>query len=190
MPLCLARSTACREPIGAYLPAPQRAGFVWRAHNTERTKRYFREAGAPRTHLHVRRAGSFGEQLVLLLRDYLRAHRPHAEEYATLKYRLAEQYRDNAKRMLRRKDHLGAGPPRRRMGAGHRLGAGSIRCVTSVSLAGSTGHGRSETAFEPVLHAGNHRTVLGRRCICCRHAANQGSRCGKIPAGGSRAREG
>jgi GrpB-like predicted nucleotidyltransferase (UPF0157 family) len=48
--------------------------------------------GQPRTHIHVRRAGSFSEQFPLLFRDYLRAHPPAAEEYAAIKRRLAAQH--------------------------------------------------------------------------------------------------
>jgi hypothetical protein len=41
----------------------------------ERTKRYFREApGTRRTHIHVRRWGSWGEQFALLCRAYVQAH--------------------------------------------------------------------------------------------------------------------
>jgi GrpB-like predicted nucleotidyltransferase (UPF0157 family) len=87
-------SVAALEPMDVYRGALQRAGFVWRADNPELTKRYFREAAGPRTHLHVRRAGSFGEQLALLFRDYLRAHPDAAAEYAALKERLAQQLRN------------------------------------------------------------------------------------------------
>jgi GrpB protein len=56
---------------------------VHRADNPELTKRYFRERpGERRTHIHVRRAGSFSEQFALLFREYLRAHREHAAKYA------------------------------------------------------------------------------------------------------------
>jgi GrpB-like predicted nucleotidyltransferase (UPF0157 family) len=62
-------------------------------HNPERTKRYFREApGHRRTHLHVRRAGSFSQQVPLLLRDYLRCHADAAAEFGTVKRRLARQF--------------------------------------------------------------------------------------------------
>jgi GrpB-like predicted nucleotidyltransferase (UPF0157 family) len=66
---------------------------VYRADNTERTKRYFREPpGTPRTHIHVRRAGSFSEQFPLLFRDYLRTHADNAAAYENLKRRLAAQF--------------------------------------------------------------------------------------------------
>jgi GrpB-like predicted nucleotidyltransferase (UPF0157 family) len=69
---------------------------VYRPDNPERTKRYFREPpGRRRTHLHVRRAGSFSEQWALLFRDYLRAHRAVADDYAAVKRRLAIRFRDD-----------------------------------------------------------------------------------------------
>jgi len=69
---------------------------VYRADNPERTKRYFREPpGRARTHVHVRRAGSFSEQWALLFRDYLRFHPEAATEYAWEKRRLAIRFRDD-----------------------------------------------------------------------------------------------
>jgi GrpB-like predicted nucleotidyltransferase (UPF0157 family) len=83
-------SVPALEPIDPFLLPLQQCGFVHRADNTERTKRYFRETrGAPRTHVHVRRAGSFSEQFPLLFRDYLRAHPQARVEYAKLKEDLA-----------------------------------------------------------------------------------------------------
>ena len=77
------------------------SGYVYRADNPERTKRYFREPpGRPRTHVHVRRAGSFSEQWALLFRDYLRAHAEVAAEYAALKRRLAARLRDDRRAYL------------------------------------------------------------------------------------------
>jgi GrpB-like predicted nucleotidyltransferase (UPF0157 family) len=84
------------EPLAAYRQPLERLGYVYRADNPERTKRYFREPpGRPRTHVHVRRAGSFSEQWALLFRDYLRTHPEAAAEYATLKRRLAIRFRDD-----------------------------------------------------------------------------------------------
>ena len=86
-------SVATFEPIAAYRAPLERAGFVHQADNPERTKRYFRERpGDRRTHLHVRRAGSFSEQLTLLFREFLRTHPEHADEYAALKVGLAAEY--------------------------------------------------------------------------------------------------
>lgn len=81
------------SPLEAYKVPLERVGFVYRAGNTERTKRYFRESpGQRRTHLHVRRAGSFSEQFALLFRDFLREHPDDALAYAAVKRRLAGQY--------------------------------------------------------------------------------------------------
>jgi GrpB-like predicted nucleotidyltransferase (UPF0157 family) len=89
-------SVATLEPVDAYRAAVESAGFVWRADNDDRTKRYFRELpGQRRIHIHVRRAGSWAEQLALLFRDYLRAHPDEAAQYATLKQRLAAEYSEN-----------------------------------------------------------------------------------------------
>jgi GrpB-like predicted nucleotidyltransferase (UPF0157 family) len=71
-------------------------GFVFRVDNPDRAKRYFREApGAPRTHVHVRRAGSWGEQFPLLFRDYLRHNEYDARSYEALKRALAKKHRDD-----------------------------------------------------------------------------------------------
>jgi GrpB-like predicted nucleotidyltransferase (UPF0157 family) len=89
-------SVADFEPLAAYRLPLERLGYVYRADNPERTKRYFREPpGRRRTHVHVRRAGSFSEQWALLFRDYLRAHVEVAAEYAAVKRRLALRFRDD-----------------------------------------------------------------------------------------------
>ena len=81
------------EPLDAYRLPIERAGFTYRPDNPEFTKRYFRERpGERRTHIHVRRAGSFSEQFALLFREYLRVHPERAREYAVLKHRLAEEF--------------------------------------------------------------------------------------------------
>jgi GrpB-like predicted nucleotidyltransferase (UPF0157 family) len=89
-------SVADFEPLAAYRLPLEQLGYVYRADNPERTKRYFREpSGRRRTHVHVRRAGSFSEQWALLFRDYLRAHAEAAAEYAAVKQRLALRFRDD-----------------------------------------------------------------------------------------------
>jgi GrpB-like predicted nucleotidyltransferase (UPF0157 family) len=86
-------SVADFEPLDAYRLPLERLGYIFRADNPERTKRYFREAqGLPRVHIHVRRSGSFSEQFALLFRDYVRTHPDIASQYAQLKIRLAQQY--------------------------------------------------------------------------------------------------
>lgn len=77
-------------PADAYRTAIESCGFIWRRDNPELTKRYFREVPPrPRTHIHVRRAGSFSEQFPLLFRDYLRAHVERAERFAAAKREFA-----------------------------------------------------------------------------------------------------
>jgi GrpB-like predicted nucleotidyltransferase (UPF0157 family) len=89
-------SVASFEPLAAFKQPLEALGWVYRAGNTERTKRYFREPpGTRRTHLHVRRAGSFSEQWALLFRDFLRAHPAVAAEYAAVKRELAVRFRDD-----------------------------------------------------------------------------------------------
>ena len=77
-----------REPI-------ESLGFVWRHDNPELTKRYFREVpGTRRTHIHVRRLGSWHQQYALLFRDYVREHPQAAARYEAMKRELAARYRD------------------------------------------------------------------------------------------------
>jgi GrpB-like predicted nucleotidyltransferase (UPF0157 family) len=84
------------EPLDAFRLPIEGLGFVFRADNPDLTKRYFRETpGERRTHIHVRRAGSWAEQFALLFRDYMRAHDEDAKHCAELKYRLAEQYAED-----------------------------------------------------------------------------------------------
>jgi GrpB-like predicted nucleotidyltransferase (UPF0157 family) len=86
-------SVAGFEPVDAYRKPLESLGYVFRATNPDLTKRYFREQpGQRRTHIHVRRAGSWPGQFALLFRDYMRIHQEDAERYAELKYRLAKQY--------------------------------------------------------------------------------------------------
>jgi len=78
------------EPVDTFREPLDRLGYIYRADNPERTKRYFREPpGHRRTHIHVRQLGSFSQQFPLLFRDYLRSHRPAAAEYADVKRRCA-----------------------------------------------------------------------------------------------------
>ena len=89
-------SVASFESLDAYRTPLASLGYVFRADNPELTKRYFRETpGNRRTHIHIRRAGSWSEQFALLFRDYLRTHNEDAKCHAELKYRLAEEYRED-----------------------------------------------------------------------------------------------
>lgn len=88
-------SVAAFEPLDAYRRPLERLGFLFRGDNPELTKRYFRESpGMRRTHIHVRRSGSWAEQFALLFRDYLRARADEAKRYERLKRELAGQYRE------------------------------------------------------------------------------------------------
>ncbi len=89
-------SVTTLESLHRYRVPLEKAGFVFRAANPDLSKRYFREMpGDRRTHIHVRRGGSWSEQGALLFRDYLRAHEDDARAYGAVKYRLAEEYRDD-----------------------------------------------------------------------------------------------
>ena len=89
-------SVAAFDPVAAYRVPLEGLGLVFRSENSERTKRYFREApGTRRTHIHVRRAGSWAEQFALLFRDYLRVHPEDCDRYADLKRRLARMLPDD-----------------------------------------------------------------------------------------------
>ena len=89
-------SVASFEPLDAYRVPLERAGYIFRAGNPDRTKRYFREPPCERrTHIHVRRAGSWSEQFSLLFRDYLRTHPEDAAQYAETKHALADRHGDD-----------------------------------------------------------------------------------------------
>ncbi|SDW23448.1 GrpB family protein [Paenibacillus sp. CF384] len=93
------------EPVDLYRNGFEQLGYTFRADNPELTKRYFREgAGMRRTHIHVREAGSFGEQFALLFRDYLRAHQDEADGYANVKMNLMAQFAQDRQRYVDEKD--------------------------------------------------------------------------------------
>ena len=86
-------SVASFEPMAILESALNGAGFIWRKDNPDLTKRYFREKpGARRTHIHVRRNGSWHEQWALLFRDYMRMHPEEHQQYEQLKRCLAAQF--------------------------------------------------------------------------------------------------
>ena len=79
----------------SYKDKIESVGFVFREDNPDKTKRYFREIpGTRRTHIHVRQAGSFSEQMNLLFRDYLRVHPADCLRYAQEKHRLMALFKD------------------------------------------------------------------------------------------------
>ncbi len=89
-------SVAALDPVSAYAPGLERAGFYWRPNNADRLQRYFRETpGAARTHIHVYEAGSWSEQLNLLFRDFLRVDVNARRLYAETKAELAIRFRDD-----------------------------------------------------------------------------------------------
>ncbi|MFC5471605.1 GrpB family protein [Cohnella suwonensis] len=82
-------------------------GFHHRIDNDDLTKRYFRESqGMNRTHIHVRQSGSWSEQFNLLFRDYLREHEIERNEYAQVKYYLANQYRNQREQYIEGKSEI------------------------------------------------------------------------------------
>ncbi|MFF2375094.1 GrpB family protein [Streptomyces xiamenensis] len=98
-------SVASLEPADAFLSPLTGRGFIYRADNPERTKRYFREPpGQHRTHVHVRQLGSFSQQFPLLFRDYLRCHPAAATEYAAAKRHCAARFRSDRPGYVQAKD--------------------------------------------------------------------------------------
>jgi len=86
-------AVAAFEPLDAFRRPLESLGYVFRAANPERTKRYFREPpGERRVHIHVRLLGHWNEQFALLFRDYLRTSPETAARYAALKRALAARY--------------------------------------------------------------------------------------------------
>jgi GrpB-like predicted nucleotidyltransferase (UPF0157 family) len=89
-------SVAALEPVDPFRDPLAELGYVFRADNPDRSKRYFREApGTRRTHIHVRPAGSWPEQLALLFRDYLRAHPEAKGRYGRCKLLLSARHRED-----------------------------------------------------------------------------------------------
>jgi GrpB-like predicted nucleotidyltransferase (UPF0157 family) len=83
------------DDLENYKTKIETVGFELRKENPDKTKRYFREIpGTRRTHIHVRQAGSFSEQITLLFRDYLRVHPSYCLRYAQEKHRLMELFKN------------------------------------------------------------------------------------------------
>jgi len=98
-------SVVAFDPPDAYRVPLDRTGLVFRSDNVELTKRYFRVApGTRRTHSHVRRAGSWGEQLSLLFCDCLRVHPEDRDRFAELKRGLARQFQGDRRAHTMAKD--------------------------------------------------------------------------------------
>lgn len=80
----------------SYKSKIEEVGFELRRENPDKTKKYFREVpGRRRTHIHVRQAGSYSEQLTLLFRDYLRDHPEDCLRYAQEKHRLMKIFKND-----------------------------------------------------------------------------------------------
>lgn len=89
-------SVSSFDDIAGMEKAMASIGFQYRSENPDRTQRYFREVpGGRRTHIHIRRSGSFQEAFTLLFRDYLRCHPADAKAYEENKYDLARTYFDD-----------------------------------------------------------------------------------------------
>ena len=89
-------SVSALDPVNPFRIPLESLGYVFHPENDELTKRYFREPpGQPRTHIHVRKLGSWAQQFALLFRDYMRVNPDDARAYAELKHALAERYRDD-----------------------------------------------------------------------------------------------
>ena len=87
-------SVGSLEPVDVYRTGIEAIGYEWRRDNPEMSKRYFRERpGGERTHIHVRKFGSWHEQFALLFRDYLRAHADARDHYERAKRQLAVRFR-------------------------------------------------------------------------------------------------
>ncbi len=92
-------SVIALEPMDGYRDGIESLGYAWRRDNPEKTKRYFREQlGRRRTHIHVRKLGSWHEQYALLFRDYLRLHPDARDRYEQVKRELAERFRHDRHR--------------------------------------------------------------------------------------------
>jgi GrpB-like predicted nucleotidyltransferase (UPF0157 family) len=83
------------EPFGNIQNPLAALGYIWQTDNPDKTKRYYREpVGMRRTHVHVQKHGSWGQQFALLFRDYLRSNEAECKQYEAVKYVLAEKFRD------------------------------------------------------------------------------------------------
>ncbi|MZQ87108.1 GrpB family protein [Paenibacillus sp. 5J-6] len=95
------------EPIHAYKEAFEGIGYIHRADNPDKTKRYFREKpDSPRTHIHVREQGSWSSLFPILFRDYMRSHPDDCRSYAELKYQLMDKYRHERETYVEAKEPM------------------------------------------------------------------------------------
>lgn len=95
------------EPFDEIQQPIEAIGYQWRSDNPDLTKLYFRETGnMPRTHIHMRRVGSWSAEFALLFRDYLRANHEDCEKYAKLKFQLADKFRHHRNEYVEAKSPL------------------------------------------------------------------------------------
>ena len=98
-------SVADFDPFGPIEKAMATAGYRWRSDNPDLARRYFREQpGHERTHIHIRRSGSWHEQWALLFRDYMRTHPEEQMVYEELKRCLARRHGGDRKAYTAGKD--------------------------------------------------------------------------------------
>lgn len=84
-------SVPALTPESAYREALSALGFAMEAGHPDKTVRFFRETKLPsRVHLHVRAAGTLGEQSALVLRDFLRTDAEARTAFASGKRALAD----------------------------------------------------------------------------------------------------
>jgi len=76
--------------------ALNKIGFYHKINDTDKSQLYYREMpGSRRTHIHIRRWGTWPEVFSLLFRDYMRCHPEDCKIYEDKKLELAEKYRNN-----------------------------------------------------------------------------------------------
>jgi len=82
-------------PPSAYEERLRPCGYVFQFHDHEEGRLFFRK-GMPRTHhLHIMEQDSKGFRHHLFFRDFLRLNPDAANEYAELKRRLAQRFRED-----------------------------------------------------------------------------------------------
>ena len=82
-------SVASIDPADAYRVPLQAIGYQLQPDNEDLGKRFFFRPIDHRASLHVREQGTYGEQVHLLFRDYLRTHPEAAAHYGAIKQDLS-----------------------------------------------------------------------------------------------------
>ena len=77
------------EPEDAYRVPLQSIGYQMQPDNNDLGKRFFFRPTDHAANVHVRELGTYGEQVTLLFRDYLRTHPEAAAHYGAVKSELA-----------------------------------------------------------------------------------------------------